>query len=149
MLITGHKLVTPASCAEYGPVAKFFRLLGEPRVSAAEHNFWLQGRVLRRSNPYLWLRRNRVGRAQFPHKPCAENFATCVDARSGARRIFGIGAARGRVLTCVRPLMRLTRRGPGWEFADQVQVRPTRLKRLSQSWFSRSRLSDRSAIPLL
>src|SRR5919206_1042980 len=64
------------------------------------------------------------------------NFATCVDAGFGARRIFWIGAARGRVLTCVRPLMRLTRRGPGWESADQVQVRPTRLKRLSQSWFS-------------
>ncbi len=78
-----------------------------------------------------------------------ENFATCVDARFGARRIFWIGAARGRVLTCVRPLMRLTRRRPGWEFADQVQFRPTRLERLSQSWFSRSRLSDRCAIPLL
>ena len=78
-----------------------------------------------------------------------QNFATCVDARFGARRIFWIGAARGRVLTCVRPLMRLTRRRPGWEFADQVQISPTRLKRLSQSWFSRSRLSDRCAIPLL
>ena len=44
--------------------------------------------------------------------------------------------ARGRVLTCVRPLMRLTRRGPGWESEDQVQFKPTRLKRLSQSWFS-------------
>ncbi len=28
----------PCSC---GPVAKFFGLLSEPRVSAAEHNFWL------------------------------------------------------------------------------------------------------------
>src|SRR4030095_15525081 len=53
------------------------------------------------------------------------------------------------VLTCVRPLMRLTRRRPGWEFADQVQIRPTRLKRLSQSWLSRSRPNDRCAIPLL
>src|SRR5215212_10604923 len=44
-----------------------------------------------------------------------QNFAPCVDARFGARRIFWIGAARGRVLTCVRPLMRLTRRRPGWE----------------------------------
>ena len=57
-------------------------------------------------------------------------FGACVDARFGARRIFWMGAARGRVLTCVRPLMRLTRRGPGWEFADQVQFRPTRLERL-------------------
>src|SRR3954466_1792471 len=37
--------------------------------------------------------------------------------------------------------MRLTRRGPRWESVDQVQFRPTRLKRLSQSWLSRSRLS--------
>src|SRR3954454_23139553 len=37
--------------------------------------------------------------------------------------------------------MRLTRRGPGWESEDQVQFKPTRLKRLSQSWFSRSGLS--------
>src|SRR3954454_3195319 len=84
-----------------------------------------------------------------PTRGKRQNFATCVDARFGARRIFWIGAARGRVLTCVRPLMRLTRRRPGWEFADQVQFSPTRLKRLSQSWFSRSRLSDRCAIPLL
>ena len=62
--------------------------------------------------------------------------ATCVDARLGAREIFRSGVARGRVLTCVRPLMRLTRRRPGWESVDQVQFRPTRLTRLSQSWFS-------------
>jgi hypothetical protein len=81
--------------------------------------------------------------------PRRMNFATCVDAPLGAREIFKSGVARGRVLTCVRPLMRLTRRRPGWEFADQVQVRPTRSRRLSQSWFSRSRLGDRCAIPLL
>src|SRR4051812_34782543 len=62
--------------------------------------------------------------------------ASCVDAPLGAREIFKSGAARGRVLTCVRPLMRLTRRRPRWESEDQVQFRPTRLKRLSQSWFS-------------
>src|SRR3954454_14742863 len=44
-----------------------------------------------------------------------QNFATCVDARFGARRIFWIGAARGRMLPSVRPWMRLTRRRPGWE----------------------------------
>src|SRR5215208_6112547 len=70
-----------------------------------------------------------------------KKFATCVDAPLGAREIFKSGAARSRVLTCVRPWMRLTRRGPRWESGDQVQVRPTRLKRLSQSWLSRSRLS--------
>jgi hypothetical protein len=64
-------------------------------------------------------------------------FATCVDAPRDAREIFGFDAARGRVRTCVRPRMRpFTRRGPGWEFADQVQIRTTCLKHLSQSWFS-------------
>ena len=42
----------------------------------------------------------------------------------------------------------LTEKAP-YKFADQVQISPTRLKRLSQSWFSRSRPSDRCAIPLL
>src|ERR687889_2644338 len=70
-----------------------------------------------------------------------QNFATCVDAPLGAREIFESGVARGRVLTCVRPLVRLTRRGPRWESGDQVQFKPTRLKRLSQSWLSRSGLS--------
>ena len=96
-----------------------------------------------RGQPRLKTEPNRL----FPG--LVANFATCVDARFGARRIFWIGAARGQVLTCVRPLMRLTRRRPGWEFADQVQIRATRLERLSQSWFSRSRLRDRCAIPLL
>src|SRR3954467_11080637 len=36
--------------------------------------------------------------------------------------------------------MPITRRGPRWESVDQVQISPTRLKRLSQSWFSRSGL---------
>ncbi len=64
-------------------------------------------------------------------------FATCVDAPRDAREIFGFDAARGRVRTCVRPPMRLfTCRGPEWEFADQVQIRTTCLKHLSQSWFS-------------
>src|SRR4051794_7228724 len=42
--------------------------------------------------------------------------ATSVDAPLGARRIVVLGAARRRVLTCVRPLMRrVSCRGPGWE----------------------------------
>src|SRR4051794_11986682 len=50
--------------------------------------------------------------------------ATCVDAPLGARRIIVRGAARRRVLTCVRPLMRrVSCRGPGWEFADRVQIK--------------------------
>src|ERR687897_666073 len=48
----------------------------------------------------------------------------------------------GRVLTCVRPLLRrVPCRGPGWEFVDQVQLKATRLKRVVTFWFSRSRLS--------
>ena len=40
---------------------------------------------------------------------------------------------------------RLTEKAP-YKFADQVQISPTRLKRLSQSWLSRSRPNDRCAI---
>ena len=78
------------------------------------------------------------GSAALSHssQPTRKNFAKCVDAPGDAREIFRIRAARGRVLTCVRPLMRLTCRGPEWEFADQVQYRTTRSRRLSQSWFS-------------
>lgn len=54
---------------------------------------------------------------------------------------------RGRVLTCVRPLMRRsTCRGPVWEFAERVQFNLARSRRVSMIWFSRSRLIDRSAI---
>src|SRR5215204_7002203 len=41
---------------------------------------------------------------------------------------------------------RLTEKAP-YKFADQVQIRPTRLKRLSQSWLSRSRLSTVAPYP--
>ena len=58
-----------------------------------------------------------------------QNFATCVDAPLGAGEIFESGVARGRVLTCVRPLVRLTRRGPRWESGDQVQIKDPRRKR--------------------
>src|SRR5215210_8885720 len=86
-----------------------------------------------------WVPLGRSGPVQ-PLSPPFPNFATCVDAPLGAREIFESGTARGRVLTCVRPLLRLTRRGPRWESGDQVQFKPARLKRLSQSWFSRSGL---------
>jgi hypothetical protein len=73
--------------------------------------------------------------------PALDN-VTCVDAPLGAREIFRSGAARGRVLTCVRPLLRrVPCRGPGWEFVDQVQLKAARLKRVVTFWFSRSRLS--------
>src|SRR3954469_20063315 len=51
-----------------------------------------------------------------------------------SKRNLKSGVARGRVLTCVRPLMRRGPcRGPRWESGDQVQFKPTRLKRLSQA----------------
>jgi hypothetical protein len=55
--------------------------------------------------------------------------------------------ARGRVLTCVRPLLRLvTCRRPVWEFAERIQFNLARSRRVSMIWFSRSRLVDRCAI---
>lgn len=54
---------------------------------------------------------------------------------------------RGRVLTCVRPLMRRsTCRGPVWEFAERVQFNLACSRHVSMIWFSRSRLVDRCAI---
>src|SRR3712207_4921169 len=52
-------------------------------------------------------------------------------------------------LTCVRPFLRLTCRGPGWEFADQAPIKSTGSRHSFPSWFVRSRLVDRCAIPLL
>jgi hypothetical protein len=72
-----------------GPVAKFFRTTCELRENAAQPKFWLQGWVLRRSTPYLWLRRNRFGRAQFPHKPRAEKLCD--------RPVLRAPAATGRL----------------------------------------------------
>src|SRR5262249_30766606 len=46
-----------------------------------------------------------------------------VDAPFQAREIVGIVAARGRMLSSVRPLMRQEdSRRPVWEFADRVQI---------------------------
>ena len=66
----------------------------------------------------------------------------------GARKIVWIGATRGRVLTCVRPLVRrVPCRGPVWEFVDQVQLNPARSRRVVTFWFSRSRLSTVAPYP--
>src|SRR3954467_10857662 len=84
--------------------------------------------------PPVWRRRSRPTCLTDRER---QNFATCVDAPLGAREISKSGAARGRVLTCVRPLLRrVSCRGPRWESEDQVQIKPTRWKRLSQSWLS-------------
>src|SRR5215831_5952714 len=46
-----------------------------------------------------------------------------VDAPFRARENVGVVAARGRMLSSVRPLMRQDdRRRPVWEFADRVQI---------------------------
>src|SRR4051812_37358040 len=74
--------------------------------------------------------------------------ATCVDAPLGARRIIVRGAARRRVLTCVRPLMRrVSCRGPGWEFADRVQIKAAYSWYGVAHWFSRPRLSTVAPYP--
>ena len=94
--------------------------------------------------PFMTAIRGEPSLTVEPSRPFSgslTNFATCVDAPIGAREIFRSVPARGRVLTCVRPWMRrVPCRGPRWESGDQVQFKPTRLKRLSQSWFSRSGL---------
>src|SRR3954469_18545740 len=72
-------------------------------------------------------------------------FATCVDAPFGAREIFKSGAARGRVLTCVRPLLRrVSCRGPRWESRDQVQIKDPRRKRGSVAKFGFGRWSPKA-----
>src|SRR3954464_15654870 len=74
--------------------------------------------------------------------------ATCVDAPLGARRIVVLGAARRRVLTCVRPLMRrVSCRGPGWEPADRVQIKAAYSRYGVAHWFSRPRLSTVAPYP--
>src|SRR3954468_23138536 len=74
--------------------------------------------------------------------------ATCVDAPLGARRIVVLGAARRRVLTCVRPLMRrVSCRGPGWESADRVQIKAAYSRYGVAHWLSRPRLSTVAPYP--
>src|SRR3954464_1717928 len=74
--------------------------------------------------------------------------ATCVDAPLGARRIVVLGAARRRVLTCVRPLLRrVSCRGPGWESADRVQIKAAYSRYGVAHWLSRPRLSTGAPYP--
>src|SRR3954454_2725588 len=61
-----------AFAAAGGPVANFFRPVGELCENAARSTFWLYVWVLRRSKPYLWLSRGRFGRAQSARKPSVE-----------------------------------------------------------------------------
>jgi len=77
----------------------------------------------------------------------AQQHPTCVDAPLGARRIVGFSLARSRVLTCVRPRTRRVMPQARMGYADRVQYSPARSRRLSETWFSRSRLIDCCAIP--
>ena len=67
----------------------------------------------------------------------------CVDAPSGASRISGRALARGRVLPCVRPLMRPSHAaGPYGSARVEIHITGTRSKRSPCAWFSRPRLTD-------
>src|SRR5215212_3464676 len=93
-----------------------------------------------------WASEVRGGAPSYPTPPSAPTtqpiHATCVDAPLGARRIVVLGAARRRVLTCVRPLMRrVSCRGPGWEAADRVQIKAASSRYGVAHWLSRPRLS--------
>src|SRR3954451_11900858 len=86
--------------------------------------------------------------ASDPRMPTHPIRATCVDAPLGARRIIVLGAARRRVLTCVRPLMRrVSCRGPGWESADRVQIKAAYSRYGVAHWLSRPRLSTGAPYP--
>ncbi|MCP1558712.1 UNVERIFIED_ORG: hypothetical protein M2438_002800 [Methylobacterium sp. SuP10 SLI 274] len=60
----------------------------------------------------------------------------------GCKQNLRMGAARDRVLPCVRLLMRrVTCRGPVWECEGQDHITGTRSKRSPQGWFSRPHLT--------
>ena len=61
----------------------------------------------------------------------------------GCKQNLWTGAARDRVLSCVRPLMRrVTCRGPVWECESGDQITTARSKRLPCAWFSQLGLTD-------
>src|SRR5689334_9463200 len=63
-----------------------------------------------------------MGFATARARPVRAGFPS-VDAPFQARENVGIVAARGRMLSSVRPLMRQDdSRRPVWEFADRVQI---------------------------
>lgn len=71
-----------------------------------------------------------------------------MDAPVGARGIFRLGAARSRVLTCIRPLMRPSHAAGPYGSSRIGSITIWRAPgRLSMNWFFRSRLIDRRAIP--
>src|SRR6516162_2643041 len=77
----------------------------------------------------------------------AERGLTIVDAPFQARENVGIVAARGRMLSSVRPLMRQEdSRRPVWEFADWVQITRSVLEAQWKALVVPARLADCCAI---
>lgn len=71
-------------------------------------------------SPHLQIESENRSCLRVTRKVCEK--WTCVDAPSNASGIFCWLRACGQVLTCVRPLdAAVTRRGPLWKSADQVQ----------------------------
>ena len=77
-----------------------------------------------------------------------DKFATCVDARFGARKIFWIALARSRVLTCVRPHECSGSHAAGPYGSSRIgsKSEPRAFKHSVANWFSRSHLADYCAI---
>src|SRR5215211_711299 len=96
--------------------------VGQPNWTWASVGVHVLNRMLELGRPtYVRIPKPRQG---WVTAPASLIRAICVDAPLGARRIIVLGAARRRVLTCVRPLMRrVPCRGPGWESADRVQIK--------------------------
>ncbi len=98
----------------------------------------------RAENSHQPVRRRERKQQRFKSAGSAQRFLsmhapvhnTSVDAPSGARGIFGTVRARSRVLTSVRPLVRLfVGRGPVWECEGWVQIIQTCSKHAVLSWF--------------
>ena len=72
-----------------------------------------------------------IGTPSTIRRSAAGSFPTSVDAPFQARENVGIVAARGRMLSSVRPSMRQEHsRRPVWEFADRVQITQSVLEAL-------------------
>jgi hypothetical protein len=109
------------------------RSASKPGDSLAGEFRWLESRK------HIWIARKcaRLRRAEAMlaggglHVASAKDRSPSVDAPFQARENFGIVAARGRMLSSVRPVMRQDdSRRPVWEFADWVQITQSVLEAL-------------------
>ena len=74
-------------------------------------------------------------RIAVPHSMCGRPF--------GCKQNLWTGAARDRVLPCVRPLMRrVTCREPVWECESRDHITTVRSKRSPCAWFPQLRFKD-------